>query len=294
MRLALAGFFASVLLLLPVAAVARLDRYSDFQSQYVLPRNVTVYVPDDYDPKGARLPVIYMHDGQNLFEAATCLCGKEWGIDEALQQMGKRAIVVGVWNSKERGRDYLPAKPWANLPQGTRDAIAAFHGGAPKSDGYLRFLVKELKPFIDKHYRTRRDARSTSIMGSSMGGLISLYAMGEYPNVFGAAAAVSIHWPLAKPGIASPDEVAAGFDQWLVTTRLKPGRNRLYIDHGTQNLDSYYGPFREKMEAVFAAHGWKPGVDFTSKVIDGGDHNEPSWNARVPSLLTFLLEPATR
>lgn len=291
------ALIAGLLLCVAQAAPARLIEYRDFASKQVAPRHVSVWVPDDYDPHGPRLPVIYMHDGQNLFEPGHAYGGAEWGVDEAMVARGGKAIVVGVWNTSLRGREYLPAKPVARLPAATQARIEAVHGGASLADAYLRFLVTELKPFIDRHYRTRRGPRDTSIMGSSMGGLISLYALGEYPRVFGQAACLSIHWPLANPADAPPSEAQAVTDamiDWLAHSRVRPGHNRLYVDHGSLNLDSYYRRYSEKIETRIPALGWRRDRDWRSLVFPGSDHNETSWRARLATPLTFLLDERTR
>ncbi len=274
------------------AAQARIENIAAFPSRYVEVRNISIWVPDDYDRTTDRLPVIYMHDGQNVFEPGRAYGGQEWGVDEALAGKQARAIVVGVWNTKYRGREYLPARVTALLDVATRERVEAVHGGPSMADAYLRFLVRELKPYIDSNYRTLTDRRSTSIMGSSMGGLISIYAMGEYPQIFGNAAALSVHWPLADPSKASVDEpaaVARAFGTWLKQSRMNPVRNRLYMDHGTLNLDSFYRPYSLKMEALLTSRGWKNGANWRSEVFDGTDHNEAAWRARVDIPLSFLL-----
>lgn len=281
-----------------LAAQGRLVQLDAVTSAYVQPRNVTIWLPPGYDSARRRYPVIYMHDGQNIFEPGHAYGGQEWGVDEALVRMmadGRThgAIVVGIWNTDRRGREYLPTKVAASLSPVSRALVETTHGGPSVADDYLRFIVRELKPRIDRSYRTRPGRADTSIMGSSMGGLISLYALGEYPEVFGAAGAVSIHWPLGDPreGQGAPQaEVVAAFDRWLSTSRAVPARNRLYMDHGTVNLDGYYRPYSEAMEGVLPRHGWVHGDTWVSIVVPGGDHNEAAWRARIETPLAFLLD----
>jgi pimeloyl-ACP methyl ester carboxylesterase len=267
----------------------RLVQYPDFPAKAALPRNVTIWLPPGYDQSTRRYPVIYMHDGQNLFDPATSYGGKTWGVAEALVAMKRDVIVVGAWSTKLRGQEYFPQKVFALLPPAQQANVRATHGGDPLGDGYLAFLVNELKPYIDKTYRTRTGPRDTSVMGSSMGGLISLYAMAEYPKVFGQAACVSIHWPLGNPAMSDPDAVATAFKAYLMQTKLRPGKNRLYMDHGTLTLDSTYAPFVEKMEPVLAGLGWHRNRDWVSRSFPGTAHNEESWRARVDIPLAFLL-----
>ena len=169
-----------------------MDHFENFYSKFVDFRNVDVWFPQCYEQNGtARYPVLYMHDGQNLFDTPASYAGESWRVDQAMTRLIEKgkirgAIVVGVWNSPLRWREYLPQKPYES------PALQKHHpffleraGGPPISDAYLKFLVEELKPFIDSKYRTLPDRQNTFVMGSSMGGLVSLYAISEYPQVFG-------------------------------------------------------------------------------------------------------------
>ncbi|GAB6197395.1 hypothetical protein PAGU2595_027250 [Lysobacter xanthus] len=118
-------------------------------------------------------------------------------------------------------------------------------------------------------------------MGSSMGGLASLYAVAQRPDVFGGAGAVSTHWP-AGDGIAI---------DWFATHLPKAGLHRLWFDHGTRTLDAAYAPFQQRMDAAMPALGYRRGRDWTSRVFEGAEHNEAAWKARVDRALVFLLGP---
>lgn len=181
-------------------------RHPDFQSRFVAPRHVDVWCPPLATAATAvRYPVIYMHDGQNLFDPTTSLTtGVAWGVDAALARLiatgvTAGAIIVGIWNTPLRVREYMPAQPLATAEATpARQQFETQLGGLPLSDNYLRFLVHELKPFIDTTYHTLPGPAHTFVMGSSMGGLISLYALAQYPAVFGAAGCVSTHWPIRQ------------------------------------------------------------------------------------------------
>jgi enterochelin esterase-like enzyme len=291
--------FIALLLVVPAAAQAdgRLVDWESVTSAHVQPRNVTIWLPPGYDGSRRRYPVIYMHDGQNIFVPGRAYGGEEWGVDEALSRMiasgrTRGAIVVGVWNTNLRGREYLPTAVVAALPETERSRVQTTHNGASIADAYLRFLVHELKPRIDREFRTLTAARHTSIMGSSMGGLISLYALGEYPNVFGQAAAISIHWPLGDPRQGQGADAAAvanAFRIWLASSNPSPRRNRLYADIGDQTLDAYYPPYQAAMAPVFEEHGWRAGHSFALRTFPGTAHNEAAWRARVETPLAFLL-----
>jgi enterochelin esterase-like enzyme len=271
-----------------------------FASAHAAPRRVTVWLPPGHDSATGRHRVLYMHDGQNLFDPADAYGGQTWGVVPALLALraaGRVAptIVVGVWNTPLRRQEYGPAAPLARLPAAWRDQV---YGGPALSDGYLRFLVEELKPHIDATYNTLPGPADTVVVGSSMGGLASLYALVQHPGVFGAAACVSTHWPMSTqpawitpPGDPRAAQAQQALRDWLAERLPAPGAHRLYFDHGTLNLDALYPPLQAQVDAVLASRGWQRGTHFTSQQIDGGDHNEAAWRARVDQPLRFLLPP---
>lgn len=263
-------------------------RYADFASRFVEARNVDVWCPHGYaEFTRTRYPVLYMHDGQNLFDPALAFGGVDWGIDGAItrltcNQQIPAPIVVGVWNTPRRRQDYMPQKPLAS-PK-TQDLRARFiqeNGGPPQSDAYLKFLVEELKPFIDSEYRTLPDQPHTLIMGSSMGGLASLYALVEYPHVFGRAGCLSTHWPIGEDLVLD----------WLGAALPRPGAHRLYFDFGTETLDAGYEPYQRRMDAILQAAGYVQGRDWMTQKFEGAEHSEKAWRARVHIPLSFLLRP---
>jgi predicted alpha/beta superfamily hydrolase len=263
-----------------------LTRHADFSSRYIAPRHVDVWRPPNAEADSeTRYPVIYMHDGQNLFDPALSFIGVDWGMDEAMmrlidedRQLG--AIIVGIWNSPLRLREYMPQKP-LTMP-GAQHILSQFieqAEGAPLSNGYVQFLVGELKPFIDAHYPTLPDAAHTLVMGSSMGGLISLYALIEYPEVFGGAGCLSTHWPRGEEVLV--DALGAALPL--------PGRHRLYFDYGTETLDADYEPWQQRMDGWLRAAGYREGQDWLTRKFAGAEHSERAWRARVDAPLRFLL-----
>ena len=301
-------FAALFLLLFAVPALAaphgpgRLEHYRAFPSAHADPRDVTVWLPPGYDPDGPPYAVLYMHDGQNLFDPRSSYGGKEWGVDEVAAQLiaeGKMrpAIVVGIWNTPRRQREYVPAKAFERLPARYMERVRGLYRGDPLSDRYLRFIVRELKPFIDATYNSAPDRANTAIMGSSMGGLISLYALAEYPRVFGGGGMVSTHWPLLLPAEGQElsaedvDAVAGAFEAYLRAALPRPGRHRLWFDHGDQGLDRHYAPFQARIDRLVAARGWTKDEDWISRDFPGAAHNEAAWRARVHLPLAFLLPP---
>ncbi len=276
-----------------------------FPSKFADPRRVVVWLPDGYKPHGPKYAVLYMHDGQNLFDKATAGYGMEWEIDEHLSKLiaaGKvrPTIVVGIWNTPKRLQDYVPSKAFATLPADYREKVRALYGGEPLSDGYLKFLVHELKPMIDKRFNVRTDRANTGIMGSSMGALISLYAIDEYPKVFGGAGMVSTHWPLVinpdgKPVSEQDYEiVSATFERYLAPALPDPRTHRLYFDHGTETLDAVYKRYQDRVDRVVARRGYVQGKNWLTRNYPGQKHNEISWASRVDVPLQFLLPPLKR
>ena len=263
-------------------------------------RNITIWLPPGYEESGERYPVLYMHDGQNLFRPGFAYGGEEWGVDEAMERLIaageiRPAIVVGAWNTSDRYLEYGPAGPIARLAPDDRAALVAAYGAEPVSDAYIRFLVEALKPFIDARYRTLTGPQDTAIMGSSMGGLISLYAAAEAPDVFGAAAGLSTHWPTG-PGagdlIARPDwpaVMSAAYSAYFRESALDPSSQRLWTDHGDQTLDALYPPYHAAITPVFDALGFQRGVNFQARAYPGTAHNEAAWRARIEAPLVFLL-----
>ena len=262
-------------------------RHASVSSAHVAARNVDVWLPAGYlQEPGRRYPVLYMHDGQNLFDPATSYGGVDWGVDEAMTRLIdagelRPAIIVGIWSTSQRREEYMPQRAVQgrvnfNVP-GAPDAEA----GEIISDRYLAFLVEELKPFIDAAYRTLPDRADTYVMGSSMGGLVSQYAMSRYPEVFGGAACVSTHWP-AGEGIALDDFAGHLPD---------PATHRYYFDFGTATLDSTYEPYQRRADEILRKAGYVEGQNWITLRFEGAEHSERAWRLRVDQPLRFLIGP---
>jgi len=270
----------------PLQATGRTESWQAFPSAHVAARNVDVWLPPSYgeDPQ-RRYPVLYMHDGQNLFDPALSYTGTDWDVDGAMTRLIesgaiREAIVIGVWNTPLRFAEYMPKAPIPGelvgsgiegRPIGRRDEV--------RSDDYLRFLVEELKPFVDARYRTLPGRDDTLVMGSSMGGLISLYAAARHPQVFGGVGAVSTHWPACDGCMID----------WLRAELPAPGAHRIYYDYGTATLDALYPPFQTRMDAAMRERGYREGEDWVTRRFDGAEHNEAAWKARLDVPLRFLL-----
>lgn len=296
-RAMLAGMAA-----LPVAVAARantpapvLDELT-FEAERLGQVRVSVWTPPDYRRGQGRHRVLYMHDGQNLFDPAVSGYGKVWHVDRAVTSLAlgpEAPIVVGIWNPvAARYRTYVPAEPFARLSPDIRRALAPLVDGAVVSDAYLDFVTGPLKRAIDTRYRTRPDVSNTAIMGSSMGGLISLYAMVQHRDVFGSAACLSTHWPLFVPGPAedAPYQAAVidNWRSWLGDRLGPPAGRRIWFDHGTETLDRLYRPYQAAVDKLLPPLGWKQGRDFESRAYPGAPHEENAWAARLGDPLRWL------
>ena len=276
-----------------------LVHYPSFPSDLVEPRPVDVWLPDGYEESDSPYPVIYMHDGQFMFDRPTSpyastwertkgliYGGVFWNVDETMARLIAKkqirpTIVVSVWNlpNVKRRTEYMPQKPVTEEIGRLLVAESDIKREAITSDNYLRFLVSELKPFIDKTYLTKPDADNTLIMGSSMGGMISAYAVSEYPEVFGAAACLSTHWVLGEGAAV----------KWYKNNWPTAGNHRLYFDYGTKSIDADYEPFQKMMDAVMRQKGYRENEDWVTRRFEGASHRPKAWRERLHIPLIFLL-----
>jgi predicted alpha/beta superfamily hydrolase len=262
-----------------------IERYASMPSRFVAARNVDVWLPPGYgENPQQRYPVVYMHDGQNLFDPATSYGNVDWAVDEVMTRLVedgevRPAIVVGIWSTAQRREEYMPQRA-------VQDTVRLNVPGADDirpqdviSDRYVAFMVEELKPFIDGMYRTLPGRADTFVMGSSMGGLISQYAMSKHPDTFGGAGCVSTHWP-AGDGIALDD-----FAKHLPD----PATHRYWFDYGTATLDATYEPYQRRADDILRKAGYVEGDNWITKKFEGAEHSEKAWRQRVDQPLRFLL-----
>jgi predicted alpha/beta superfamily hydrolase len=253
--------------------------HPQFQSQFLQDRrDLIVYLPPQYgERRGERYPVLYMHDGQNLFDAATAFAHQEWGVDEAAEELIASGaieplIIVGIYNAGEQ-----------RLEEYTHVRNRRGQGGRARR--HAQFVVEELKPFIDSTYRTLSDPANTGLGGSSLGGLVTLYMGLHYPQTFGKLIAMSpsIWW--ARRAILREIKKAQGkFDQ------------KIWLDVGTcegDEPDSCVRNVRDLKDAL-VLRGWQPGADLRFVEDEGAGHDEKAWGFRIREALTFLFPPKAR
>ncbi len=271
-----------------------LNRVENFPSKYIQPRNIDVWTPTGYT-KDKKYNVLYMHDGQMLFDSTTTWNKQEWKVDEWATQLQKANsvkdfIVVAIHNIPEiRWQDLFPQKAYDFIDESIKPSLKSIAGSKDftlNGDNYLQFLVKELKPFIDANYSVYTDKAHTFVMGSSMGGLMSMYAISEYPEVFGGAACLSTHWVGAMPTEDNPYPEA--IFKYVDKNLPLAGTHKLYFDYGNQTLDQYYPIYASKVDEILKDKGYSE-TDSKNLFFEGTDHSENSWNKRFNIPLKFLL-----
>jgi alpha-glucosidase len=272
----------------------------DFESRYIPARDILVWLPQDF-AEDRQYAVLYMHDGESLFDAESTWNGQEWAVDEVAGRLMDEGavrdfIVVGIPNGgSDRHIEYFPQKPFEAMSADQQEDFyrlsrggGQIFSGEVRSDRYLRFLVEELKPHIDRHFPVLGNRENTFVMGSSMGGLISLYAISEYPEVFGGAACLSTHWP----GIFSLENnpFPALMLEYLADHLPPPATHRIWFDHGTEELDAMYPDLQAAVDQTMREAGYTKD-NWVSFVDQGADHSENAWRQRLHHPLTFLLAP---
>lgn len=248
--------------------------HSRFRSPHLATlRDIAVYVPPDYDEGRDRYPVLYMQDGQNLFNPETAFGGRDWQADLTADELTRAGqieplIIVGVYNTGPRRiNEYTP----------TRDRRRRAGGAGER---YAGLLARDLKPFIDRHYRTRRSAANSGAGGSSLGGLVSLQAGLLFPRVFG------------KLAILSP---SIWWDNRAILETVRSYRSnahaRIWLDCGTAESERPEEILEDvrTLRSALASKGWREGTDLRYFEVPEAGHNEAAWGARFGCVLRFLF-----
>ncbi len=267
---------------LPYVSNGKIERLA-LTSKYIPSRPVDVWLPDNYDAD-TKYNVLYMQDGQMLFDSTITWNHQEWHIEETIQRLinGKNippTIVVAIHNiAKLRYAEYVPKN--IVLPSNLVHLFTEKLNDTTDANKYLKFITKELKPYIDQHYSTKSDALHTFIAGSSMGGLMSMYAMCEYPKVFGGAICMSTHWPGGDPtNIKLANAMFHGFKTYLEDHLSKLKSNKFYFDYGSATLDSFYAPYQKQIDRLFKKENNR-NIAYLSRYFERDAHDEKAWSMR--------------
>ena len=243
------------------------ENFTAHITPFGLDRNTFVYLPDDWQSSGRRYPVVYMFDGHNLFFDSTATYGTCWGLKEYMDAHPQAIIVAPECNHEGNARleEYSPY-----------DFAWQEYDIKGRGKAYLDWMVQELKPLIDAKYPTLPDRENTAIGGSSMGGLMSLYALLQYNDTYSRAAALS-------PSIwVAPDKLSG----LVGRAKLAPG-TVLYMDYGSREMGNHEGIRREFSN--LSGKLMTRGIHLTSRIVPGGTHCEASWEKQLPFVFHTLL-----
>ena len=294
----------------PIVSKGKLDNYEQFPSKFVESRTVRVWTPSDYNPK-KKYDVVYMEDGNALFDRHIMWNNQEWCVDETVDSLIqckaiKPCIVVGIDPIEDRIGEYCPEDVKHYLKEGEMvynsvyptyspymnciiKSLAWIITINPNGNDYLRFIIEEVKPFVDSHYSTYKDYKHTFTIGSSCGGLISAYALCKYPNVFGGVACMSTHSNFLSSFDWVPNQASAeAFVQFLRDNLPKKNTRKLYMDCGDKGDDAAYLQTQENINLAIRSLGWDKD-HFTYRFFPGEEHNETCWARRLHIPFEFLL-----
>lgn len=223
-------------------------------------KTIYVYLPKNYYDSKKHFPVLYMHDAQNLFDHTLSFSG-EWEIDETLDRLDFPLIVIGIAHGNEKRFEELTPYPHEKY-------------GGGKADDYLDFVIYNLKPYVDRNYRTLRNSKHTGIMGSSLGGLISYYAALNHPDVFG------------KAGVFSPS-FWTSFEIYKLTEQIPHVKTKIYLLCGDEESDHLVSEVT-RMNKLLETR-MKP-AEKVFKIVPGGKHNESLWKSEFEEAVLWLFD----
>ncbi len=273
----------------PNASSGTIDRIY-FESDLVDNRFIDVWKPSGYNTS-QHYNVLYMQDGQMLFDASTSWNGQEWNVDGTLGNLIangtiEQTIVVGIHNNgSKRKAEFFPQKVYNTLPDNLKAELDALYEGAARSDQYVQFVAEEVKPYIDAHYSTNPDFLHTFIGGSSSGSIVSVYAFCEYPDVFSRGIFMSTHW---MGVLYNNSEIPTYVNAYLQQNFPSPEYRKIYFDYGSLGFDQYYGTYQSAVNTTVQNKGYTS-ENWMTLSFPGADHNETSWNARFSTPASYIL-----
>ncbi|MCG9880322.1 MAG: hypothetical protein MH472_06960 [Bacteroidia bacterium] len=270
-------------------------RYEKVPSKFVAPRNVDVWLPEDYKSDGSvKYSVLYVHDGQNLFYPAVSFSGEEWGLDEAMDSLLRlgqirRTIVVGIWNTPSRLLEYTPDDKY-NPQDSVKVNKPKWEMSAPTMpNAYLKFIFEELKPMIDSSFYTKTDMKNTFMMGAGMAGLISLNAFCKYPDVIKGIAGIGMQWPVSfqEKREVEIQRYIDFYGHYLPN----PALHKIYFDVDASHKNAWNMRQQEYLDEQIYANAYQANKNFLSLIFDDKLKQESEWRKRLGIPLYFLLKP---
>lgn len=255
-------------------------------------RFVDVWLPKASGSDGS-LALLLAQDGQNIFDPSTAYGGQSWEMHLAVQKIRDSSrigstMVVGIWNSANRFNEYLPMTALLGMDPQDKVLLEAERKANPKSDQYAEWISQVLMPYLTEHYPITTNPDQRFLIGSSMGGLISVYLLAQLPELFGGAMCLSTHWPLSlqtnKLSFSEP------YRRWLLEQMPVLQYKKLYMDYGDQTLDSFYAIHQQAFDADWQSHTAFP-TNYRSLFFKQAAHNEASWRQRLNIPLQYMLAP---
>lgn len=248
----------------------KVEYHRQIQGQGILPRDLIVWLPPGYADSQQRHPVLYMHDGQNLVDPQTSAFGVDWEMDETCTRLMESntippMIVVGIYNTRHRTREYLPG---------------------PKGEAYAAFVIDEVKPLIDAKYRTLPDRMHTFTGGSSAGGLCAFRLVWEHAEVFSKALCMSPAFQMKR----ADGTMAMDYVRTVQESKHPAESPFFYLDNGGVGLEATLQPGIDAMLDALQQKGYSPGKDYVWVHDAEGRHHESAWAARLPEALGAILK----
>lgn len=288
--------------LAPPSGRGRLFVRRAFAAGGLAPRDLYVWVPDARRP-GDRFPVVYMQDGQNLFDARLVPFGTAWEADRSISRLADAgaiapAIVVGIASTAQRFLEYAPELILDRLPGAIRQVVESAWGGVARSGDYARLVMEEVKPMIDASFPTLASAADTFAAGSSLGAVAAVELLVRYPDKFAGAAGLSAHFsllPVTETELLPDDfasDVTAAVADYARACLPRAGGHRLWLDRGAIGIDRFYAPTHAAIVQALSGLGYVDGVDMIARLYPHGGHDEAAWRARLDDAFAFLLGPS--
>ncbi len=263
-------------------------RIENFPSRYIKSRSIDIYLPPNYDSTKS-YKVIYLQDGQNLFDPKVAYQNEAMELHKILEEKSiQDLIVIGIWNTEQRFREYLTNEIYNSLQKKNRKYIKREFIGSPLGDNYLRFITEELIPYIENKYSISKNKSDRIVGGISMGGLISFYAGITNSNLFGKILCISTHWPLSV--IQNRESIVEEYFPIWNKYINQQDSTKIYFDYGTENIDSWYSFSQNQLNDLLKDAQAQTSIQFKCLKFEGQSHSMSDWKSRIGDAILYLIE----